>query len=172
MSTHCITEERTALYRFYDGQGMLLYAGITNDPWRRWREHVLEKPWYPRVRHQSVTWYDSEPQARKAETRAIHTEGPEFNIAGAVKPVAPRFAVSLNAFLAVMLTWLMLPVALFLVIICFRIRTLGLLDGVVTASMPIPLLAVFAVIGHPLIYRLGCWFKRNLSDDVYRGGKS
>lgn len=65
------SETRVALYRFYNSHEDLLYAGITNDPWRRWREHMLEKPWYRHVKYWTVTWYESLPQARAAELRAI-----------------------------------------------------------------------------------------------------
>ena len=54
----CAGEERHALYRFYDAREELLYVGITDEPWRRWREHVRTKPWYPRVKHQAITWYE------------------------------------------------------------------------------------------------------------------
>jgi predicted GIY-YIG superfamily endonuclease len=43
------SEQRTALYRFYDEHENLLYVGISNDPWRRWREHVYDKQWYPQA---------------------------------------------------------------------------------------------------------------------------
>src|SRR5260370_1126197 len=82
------SEQRTALYRFYDATENLLYVGITNDPWRRWRQHVQEKSWYPQVKHQAVTWYDSRIAAEVAEHVAIRCERPRFNVAGAVRPVA------------------------------------------------------------------------------------
>jgi predicted GIY-YIG superfamily endonuclease len=81
------SEQRTALYRFYDASENLLYVGITNDPWRRWRQHVQEKSWYPQVKHQAVTWYDSRIRAEVAEQVAIRCEHPRFNIAGALRPV-------------------------------------------------------------------------------------
>lgn len=81
------SEQRTALYRFYDAGENLLYVGITNDPWRRWRQHVQEKSWYPQVKHQAVTWYESRIRAEVAESVAIRCERPRFNIAGAVRPV-------------------------------------------------------------------------------------
>jgi predicted GIY-YIG superfamily endonuclease len=167
MTTHCVAEERTALYRFYDGQGKLLYAGITNDPWRRWREHVRGKPWYPQVKHQAVTWYDSEWQARRAETRAIRAELPEFNIAGAVKPL-DRFAVGRELAVIVAAIWIGIPVA------CnFAARWLPLLAHVqvwVMYSSPVPVLVMLSIIGTPWIYRFGCWLNRNFGDDVYREG--
>lgn len=82
---------RNALYRFYDAHGMLLYVGITNSPGRRWQQHMEEKPWYPQVRHQAATWYGSEREARRIETRAIRAEHPKFNVVGAVRPAGWRF---------------------------------------------------------------------------------
>lgn len=89
----CNGETRTALYRFYDAHENLLYVGISNDPWRRWREHVYDKAWYPQVKHQAVTWYDTEPEAARAELGAIRAEGPRFNVAGALRPPDARFQV-------------------------------------------------------------------------------
>src|ERR1700733_9621020 len=83
---------RTALYRFYDNRETLLYVGISNDPRRRQSEHK-KKPWYPHVRHQATTWYDTEREARRAETRAIRRECQEFNVAGAVRPASARFTI-------------------------------------------------------------------------------
>lgn len=89
-------ESRTALYRFYDACENVLYIGITNDPWRRWRDHVQAKPWYPQVKHQAVTWYETEAEARWAETVAIRTEHPQFNIAGAIRPPEARVTAALG----------------------------------------------------------------------------
>ncbi len=161
MTKHCIAEQRTALYRFYDAQGELLYVGITNDPWRRWRQHVLAKPWYPQVKHQSVTWYDSKPEARKAETRAIRTERPEFNIAGALKP-ADRFIPGREAAVIASVIWVGIPV-----ICSIAARWLHLLahvEALAIYSSPIPLLMLLVLIGTPRIYRFGCWLNRNFGD--------
>ena len=81
-------EERTALYRFFDADENLLYVGITNEPWRRWREHVLAQPWFPQVKHQAITWYDERVSAELAERTAIRREQPRFNKAHAILPVA------------------------------------------------------------------------------------
>lgn len=166
MATHCADETRTALYRFYDPQGKLLYVGITNDPWRRWREHVREKPWYPQVKHQAVTWYDAERQARRAETRAIHDERPEFNIAGALKPLdrvkfVRETAMMMAAF------WVAIPV-----ICSIAARWLPWLADVeagVLYSSPAPVFVLASITGARWIYRYGCWLNRNFGDDEHRG---
>jgi hypothetical protein len=88
-------EPRTALYRFYGTDETLLYVGITDDPWRRWREHVQTQPWYPLVKHQAITWYEDRLAAEIAERVAIRRERPRFNIAGAVRPVAVELPAEL-----------------------------------------------------------------------------
>ena len=168
METHCIAEERTALYRFYDSQGKLLYVGITNDPWRRWREHVLAKPWYPQVKHQAVTWYDAEWQARKAETRAIRTERPEFNIAGAVKPL-DRFTVGREVALIMAVIWIGIPVVCAFAAGLFPV--LAQVELWVMCASPIPVFAMLSIICARWIYRYGCWLNRNFADDFCDKGR-
>ena len=169
MGTHCIAEKRTALYRFYDDQGELLYVGITNDPWRRWRQHVLAKPWYPQVKHQAVTWYGSEPQARKAETRAIRAERPKFNIAGALKPPS-RFFPGRELLVIIGVIWIAIPVA------CnFASHETPPLASVAmwtVCSSLVPILLALMIIGTSRIYRFGCWLHRNFDDDFRAGGTS
>lgn len=72
---------KTALYRAFGDAGQLLYVGITNDPERRWREHVGAKPWWKtEVRNIDVEWFDSRTEAAKAESRAVSTEHPMYNL--------------------------------------------------------------------------------------------
>ena len=44
-----ITDEPTAVYRFYDEADRLLYVGISRNPAARWAQHAVEKKWWPRV---------------------------------------------------------------------------------------------------------------------------
>ena len=46
--------ERTALYRFFDEAGTLLYVGISNDPDVRWSYHARQKDWWPKVRSRTI----------------------------------------------------------------------------------------------------------------------
>ena len=39
-----IAGEPTAVYRFYDANGALLYVGITGNLSRRWAKHEARKP--------------------------------------------------------------------------------------------------------------------------------
>lgn len=172
----CATETRTALYRFYDAHENLLYVGITNDPWRRWRRHVLEKPWYPQVKHQSVTWYDTERQARKAETRAIRSEYPQFNIAGAIRPpeVSPRLRLRFDPVIQTCAWWACVPGLLGVATIAlgvaapsagaFCAHMLGWAMVVTFLSLPIPICAASLAVGSAQVYRFGRWLDLNFSD--------
>jgi hypothetical protein len=46
VSPRTATSGRTTLYRFYDGDGALLYIGITNSVPRRLGQHQAHKPWW------------------------------------------------------------------------------------------------------------------------------
>jgi predicted GIY-YIG superfamily endonuclease len=153
-------EQRTALYRFYDSRETLLYVGITSDPWRRWREHVQEKPWYPQVKHQAVTWFDSEPQARRAEVRAIRREKPQFNIAGAVRPASARFNIRFNTILFAGGWWMLSFPCLFFYVGRFA-PNLKLLLDVYGLSTLIPMAGIVLVGSAPSISRFACWVTRN-----------
>lgn len=169
MGGHCTSERRTALYRFYDDHENLLYIGISNDPWRRWREHVLAKPWYPQVKHQSVTWYDTEHRARNAERCAIRSEGPRFNIAGAVRPPEASLKLRFDVVIQACLIWMCIPglvgvAAIFLTAIPnFNIGPVVTASCVGLLSLPVPIVAL-AVVGSPWIYRFGRWLDLNFSD--------
>jgi len=72
---------RTALYRFYDAHGQLLYVGISCDPDARWKAHRYEEPkeWCPLVASRTLEWLDSREEALAAEVIAIKSEKPRFN---------------------------------------------------------------------------------------------
>lgn len=82
-------EERTAVYRFFDAAGDLLYVGITNDVIHRWRKHAAEKTWWAEVQKQTVEWHASRKEAERAEGIAITWEYPRYNIAGAPRVASP-----------------------------------------------------------------------------------
>lgn len=168
------SETRTALYRFYDARENVLYIGITNDPWRRWRDHVQAKPWYPQVKHQSVTWYDTERQARKAETRAIRTERPRFNIAGAVRPPEASLKLRFGVVIQACLIWMCIPglfgvAGIFLAVLTnLNIGPLIWVACVGVLSLPVPIAAALTVVGSTRIYRFGCWLDLNFSERDFR----
>lgn len=72
---------RPVVYRFWAGE-TLLYIGQTVDFARRVDEHATNQRWWP-----WVTWFSQEPHptvaaAIAAESAAIRSEQPVFNIAG------------------------------------------------------------------------------------------
>ncbi|MGW3861094.1 GIY-YIG nuclease family protein [Streptomyces sp. NPDC005047] len=74
-----IRARRTALYRLYDGAGVLLYVGISCNLSERWKDHREEKPWWPQVTEKRVEWYGKRAEAESAEVHAIITEEPLHN---------------------------------------------------------------------------------------------
>ena len=83
--------ERTALYRIYSTEDLLLYVGISKNFGIRWNQHAKKQPWWNEHRRMTVDWYDSRPEARTAETAAIQADGPKYNIAGRIRAkAAPR----------------------------------------------------------------------------------
>src|SRR5690348_14832319 len=70
----------TALYRFFDAAGLLLYVGITSDPFGRFDNHCRTKPWRLVARIE-IRWFDSRAAAETAEVAAIRDEWPAWNLA-------------------------------------------------------------------------------------------
>lgn len=70
----------TSVYRFYDGNGVLLYVGITSRRIKRQFEHNGDKEWWPFVQRQEVEHFDSRQLAAKREVALIRHFRPPFNI--------------------------------------------------------------------------------------------
>jgi predicted GIY-YIG superfamily endonuclease len=77
-----LDDHRTALYRFFDEGGALLYVGITAHVEARWLDHERTKPWWPQVATRTVEWFDTRPPALAAENRAVKEERPVYNVNG------------------------------------------------------------------------------------------
>lgn len=77
-------ETPTALYRLFDAEGTLLYIGISGNLKTRFAKHAVHKPWWPEVARKTVEWHLTRTDAAEAEDKAIKTEKPKHNIAGAV----------------------------------------------------------------------------------------
>lgn len=75
----------TALYRHFDAAGVLLYVGISVNPFARTSEHVCAAPWARQVVSITVEWHLSRRAALAAELAAIRSERPQFNKAGVVR---------------------------------------------------------------------------------------
>ncbi|MFI8279777.1 hypothetical protein ACIGBH_33735 [Streptomyces sp. NPDC085929] len=73
---------RTALYRLWDAEGALLYAGITHYPEARWIQHAMEKKWWHLVAGKTVEWFETREQALLAEGRASREERPRYDQSG------------------------------------------------------------------------------------------
>jgi hypothetical protein len=74
------TPERTALYRYFDGAGDLLYVGISIDPDARWKSHLYGSAEWPKLAaSRTDEWFDTREAAEAAEFVAIKTEKPRFN---------------------------------------------------------------------------------------------
>lgn len=71
---------QTALYRFFNADGTLLYVGIANDPRTRWSCHAGEKRWWDEVEAKTVTWFATREEAEGAEMAAIVSERPLYNV--------------------------------------------------------------------------------------------
>lgn len=74
-----MTSERTALYRIYDSDGLLLYIGISKDFGSRWKQEAKEFPWWAEMQRMTVDWISSRAQAEMAEEAAIRAEKPKYN---------------------------------------------------------------------------------------------
>lgn len=72
----------TTLYRMYDGDGSLLYAGIAVDPGRRLIQHKATKSWWPQIARLELEHFTDRREAMQAETFAILNEHPKWNIVG------------------------------------------------------------------------------------------
>lgn len=70
---------RTALYRHFDSDGMLLYIGIAKDPGKRSEQHGYHSRWWRFVADTTVEWFATRDRAEAAEREAINSERPVFN---------------------------------------------------------------------------------------------
>ena len=71
---------RTALYRFYDSEELLLYVGITTRVDRRFEQHKRSKSWFNLAARIEIEYYETRGEALAAEAHAIQSEEPLFNI--------------------------------------------------------------------------------------------
>ena len=77
---------RTALYRLFDADSVLLYVGIAFDPEARWKGHT-KKPWWHLVAEKTVEWHDTRLLALEEEARVVETEKPLYNVLGVDLPM-------------------------------------------------------------------------------------
>lgn len=72
-----------SVYRFFDGNGVLLYVGITVNPSRRICQHKTRAVWFDEVSVITIQKIGDIDLCRKAEKHAIKKEHPKYNIKGA-----------------------------------------------------------------------------------------
>lgn len=68
------------LYRFFDEDGTLLYIGITNNVWNRFKGHAKSQPWWELVATATFEHYGHRDALERAESLAIHQECPKYNV--------------------------------------------------------------------------------------------
>jgi predicted GIY-YIG superfamily endonuclease len=83
------------LYRFYDGDGAVLYIGITKNLGARFSDHARNSTWWDEARNVTVQWHPDWDAADAAETAAVRAEQPRHNVAKKREPLRRR--VSANA---------------------------------------------------------------------------
>lgn len=74
-------EGKTALYRYFDSDDVLLYVGISANPFKRIsvRSYDIESPWWEEIRTMKIEWFGSLDEAQEAEREAIKAGGPLHN---------------------------------------------------------------------------------------------
>lgn len=72
---------RTAVYRFYDASGELIYVGVAEDPELRAKQHAKTATWWPEVdgTRTTVNWHDSREAALAEEAQTIWDQRPRHN---------------------------------------------------------------------------------------------
>lgn len=71
---------RTALYRHFDADGLLLYVGISDALSARDRQHAAASSWHDQVRRTQTEWLDTREHALALEAVAIAFECPVYNL--------------------------------------------------------------------------------------------
>jgi|GEM_PF-3372929 len=71
--------DETQLYRHFDGQGNLLYVGISKSAFTRLSGHQLCAHWYRSVRRIDIEVFPNRKAALEAEEKAIKEECPRYN---------------------------------------------------------------------------------------------
>jgi hypothetical protein len=71
--------KKTALYRFFNSEGDLLYIGVSLSAVYRLSQHKI-KPWYLEISWIDIQWFPSRKIALLAEAEAIKSEFPRFNM--------------------------------------------------------------------------------------------
>lgn len=84
-----MTDKPHVLYRMHDEHDTLLYVGITSNPAGRFQTHRGTQPWWDQVATIRLERFPDRASVERAESLAIRTENPVFNVAGR-PPMGPR----------------------------------------------------------------------------------
>lgn len=68
------------LYRMFDGNGRLLYIGLTNNTRTRLKNHADDKAWWGQVHNVTLEHFPSRTALEDAERAAIQSERPLHNV--------------------------------------------------------------------------------------------
>ena len=71
---------KTDLYRHYNGDNTLLYVGISLSAINRLIQHKGSSEWFDEIKRIDVEKFDTREEALIAETKAIQSEKPFYNI--------------------------------------------------------------------------------------------
>lgn len=88
--------QETDLYRHYDGNGRLLYVGISLSAINRMSNHKQTSGWSKLVATIKIERYNTRKEALDAEARAIQEENPPYNKVGKGKTARPYSAVKVH----------------------------------------------------------------------------
>lgn len=83
-SHHPKAGQQTCLYRHFDGDGRLLYVGVSLSAAARLSRHSVDSGWFRLVALVTLEWHPNRSMALAAERAAIRSERPEYNVLGAV----------------------------------------------------------------------------------------
>ena len=86
----CVPEDRTCLYRHFDGAGALLYVGISLNAVARLAQHRIGSPWFESITRIELEWHPTRRGAMAAEVEAIRAERPAHNVIHAGMPDSLR----------------------------------------------------------------------------------
>lgn len=76
-----------AVYRHFDENGVLLYVGSSAHIKVRTQAHSNKSTWFGQVRTITIAPMSSYEEALKAETEAIKSESPRYNVMGRLIPM-------------------------------------------------------------------------------------
>ena len=71
--------EKTAIYRHYDKDGVLLYVGLSLNPIKRLGQHRIHSLWFYSIARMEIEWAKTREAAAEKEYRAVRRERPLFN---------------------------------------------------------------------------------------------